>query len=74
MRCYVFANKNPIKFRDEAMVEVKTERSRVTLPILIAEKGITQPLLGLDWLDKLEIGLQGNRETNIIRNIQVNER
>ena len=56
------------------MVEVKTERSRATLPILIAEKGNTQPLLGLDWLDKLEIGSQGNRETNIIRNIEVNER
>ena len=56
------------------MVEVKTERSRVTLPILKAEKGNTQPLLGLHWLDKNEIGLQGNRETNIIRNIEVNER
>ena len=56
------------------MVEVKTERNRVTLPILKTEKGNTQPLLGLDWLDKLEIGLQGNRETNIIRNIEVNER
>ena len=73
-RCYVDVNRNPIKFKDEAMVEVKTERSRVTLPILIAEKGNTQPLLGLDWLDKFDIGSQGNRETNIIRNIEVNER
>ena len=30
--------------------------------------------MALDWLDKLEIGLQGNRETNIIRNLEVNER
>ena len=73
-RCYVDVNKNPIKFKGEAMVEVKTERSRVTLPIQIAEKGNTQPLLGLDWLDKLEIGLQRNRETNIFRNIEINER
>ena len=44
------------------------------LPILIPENKDTQPLLGLDWLDKLEIGLQGNRKTNIIRNITVDER
>ena len=65
---YVDVNKNLIKFKGEALVEVKTERNRVTLPILIREKGNTQLLLGLDWLDKLEIGLQGNRDTNIIRN------
>ena len=56
------------------MVEVKTERTKVSLPILITEKDNTQPLLGLDWLDKLEIGLQGNSETNIFRNITANER
>ena len=44
------------------MVEVKTEKNEVTLPILITEKENTQTLLGLVWLDKLEIGLQGNRE------------
>ena len=71
-KCFVDVNKNPIKFRSEAMVEVKTEKTQVTLPILITEKKITQPLLGLDWLDKLEIGLQGSRETNIIRNISTN--
>ena len=71
-KCFVDVNKNPIKFRGEAMVEVKTEKTQVTLPILITEKKNTQPLLGLDWLDKLEIGLQGSRETNIIRNISTN--
>ena len=30
--------------------------------------------MGLDWLDKLEIGLQGSRETNIIRNKTTNEK
>ena len=54
------------------MVEVKTEKTQVTLPILITEKKNTQPLLGLDWLDKLEIGLQRSRETNIIRIISTN--
>ena len=44
------------------------------LPILIIENNDTQTLLGIDWLDKLEIGLQGNRNTNIIRNITVEER
>ena len=56
------------------MVEVKTEKTKVALPTLITEKENTQPLLGLDWLDKQEICLQGNRETNIIRNITANER
>ena len=71
-KCFVDVNKNPIKFRGEAMVEVKTEKTQVTLPILFTEKKNTQPLLGLDWLDKLEIGLQGTRETNIIRNMSTN--
>ena len=31
------------------MLEVKTEKNKVTLPILITEKENTQPLLGLDW-------------------------
>ena len=73
-KCFVDVNKNPIKFRGEAMVEVKTEKTQVIPPILITEKKNTQPPLGLDWLDKLEIRLQGSRETNIIsiRNISTN--
>ena len=31
-------------------------------------------MLGLDWLDKLEIGLQGNKNTNIIRHIKTDGR
>ena len=31
-------------------------------------------MLGLDWLDKLEIGLQGNRNPNIIRHNETNGR
>ena len=72
-KCFVDVNKNPIEFKGEAIVEVKTEKTKVMLPILITEKKNTQPLLGLDWLDKLEIGLQGSRETNIIRSITTNE-
>ena len=64
----------PIKLKGEAIVEVKTEKAKTTLQILITEKKNTQPLLGLDWLDKLEIGLQGSRETNIIRNITTKEK
>ena len=56
------------------MVEVKKEKSKVTLPILITSNKNTQPLLRLDWLDKLEIGLQGNKNTNIIRHIETDER
>ena len=73
-KSFVDVNKNPIKFKGETMVEVKTEKSKITLPILITENKNTQPLLGLDWLDKLEIGLQGNTNTNIIRYIETDER
>ena len=68
-KIFVDVNKNPIKFKGEAMVEVKTEKSKKILPILITENKTTQPLLGLDWLDKLEIGLQGNKKTNVIRHV-----
>ena len=67
-------NKNPIKFKGETMVEVKTEKSKITLPKLITENKNAQPLLGLDRLDKLEIALQGNTNTNIIRHIETDER
>ena len=56
------------------MVEVKTKKSKEILPILITKRKSTQPLLGLDWLDKLEIGLQGSKETNVIRHVEEEER
>ena len=73
-KTFVDVNKNPIKFKGEAMVEVKTEKSKETLPILITENKNTQPLLGLDWLDKLEIGLQGSKMTNVIRYVEEDDR
>ena len=42
--CFVDVNKNPIKFKGEALVEVKTEKSKVVLLILIIENKNTQPL------------------------------
>ena len=67
-------NKNPIRFKGEALVEVKTEKCQKTLFILITENENTQPLLGLDWLEQLEIGLQGNNNTNVIRHIETDGR
>ena len=55
-KTFVDVNTNPIRFKGEAMVEVKTEKSKKILPILITENKNTQPLSGLDWLDKLEMG------------------
>ena len=55
-KSFVDVNKIPIKLM-VATVEVKTEKTKITVPILITEKKNTQPLLGQDWLDKLEIGL-----------------
>ena len=71
---FVDVNKNPIKFKGEAMVELKTENSKEILPILFTENKSTQPLLGLDWLDKLKIGLQGSKKTNVIRHVEEDER
>ena len=67
-------NKNPKQFKGEVPVEVKTDKSKEILPILITESKNTQSLLGLDWLDKLEIGLQGSKKTNVIRHVEEDER
>ena len=56
------------------MIEVKMEKRNDILPILITANKNTQPLLGLDWLDKLEIGVQGSKKTNVIRNVEEVER
>ena len=68
-KMYVDVNKNPIKFKGETEVRVKTNNKVTRLPILITEDRNTQPLLGLNWLDKLNIGLNNNNETQIIRKI-----
>ena len=73
-KTFVDVNKNPIKFKGGAIVEVKTEKSKETLLILITENKNTQPLLGLDCLDKLENELQGSKKTNVIRYEEEEER
>ena len=47
-QCFVDVNKNPIKLKGEAMVEVKTEKSKETLPILIIENKTLN--LYWDWI------------------------
>ena len=49
-KIFVDVNKNPIKFKGEALVEVKTEKSKETLPILITGNKNTQPLHYWDWI------------------------
>ena len=71
---FVEVNKKPINFKDEAMVEVKTEKGTEVFPILIMVSKDTQLFLGLNWLDKLEISQQGEKNTNIIRNMDNDER
>ena len=74
-KIFVDVNKNPTKFKGEAMVEVKTEKSKGILPTNITEnKCSTQLLLGLDWLDNLEIVLPGSKKTNVIRHVEEDER
>ena len=67
-------NKNSIKFKGEAMVEMKMKKNKKILLILITKNKNNQPLLGLDWLDELEIGLQGSKKTNVIRHEEEDER
>ena len=55
-------------------MEVKTEKSNEKLPILITKNKDTQSLLGLNWVDRLEIGLPGRKNTIIFRNIANDER
>ena len=55
------------------MVEVKTEKIKEILPILITENKTTQPLLGLDWLNKFEMGMHGSKKTNVLRQVNENE-
>ena len=51
-RCFVDVNKNPIKFKGEALVEVKTEKSKITSPILITEKKTHKQYWGLiGWIN-----------------------
>ena len=71
-KTFVDVKKIPIKFKGE--VDVKTEKSKEILHILITENKSTQPLLGLDWQDKLEIGIQGSKKTNVIRHVEEDER
>ena len=47
-KCFVDVNKNPRKIKGEAMLEMKTGKSKEVLPMLITENKNTQPLLGLD--------------------------
>ena len=56
------------------MIEVKNEKSKEISPILITESKNNQPLMGLDWLDKLENGLQGSKKTNVISHVEEERR
>ena len=64
----------PNKIQRRSHGGMKTEKSEEILPIIFTENKNNQPLLGLDWLDKLEIGLQGNKNTNFIRHIETDGR
>ena len=54
-------------------MEVKIEKNKEKVPIRITENKDTQSL-GLNWLDKLKIGLQGSENTNFNRNVINDER
>ena len=73
-KCYVDVNKNPIKFKGEATVNVKTTNGIKSLPTLITEEENTQALIGLNWLDVRKIKLNGPEENQIIRSVDTIER
>ena len=60
-------------FRGEAKVEIKAKKKERRIANTYHRKHKSQPILGCNWLGKLEIGLQGNKSTNSIRKLNTDE-
>ena len=58
---YKDVNDNDIIFEGQTLGKIETETEKLLLPLLIT-KNRTNPLLGLDWMTKLDIKLKENRK------------
>ena len=66
---YKDVNDNDILFVGQTIAEVETEMGKLQLPLLVTKKS-TNPLLGLDWMKKLDIKIEDPMKTKIIQNVK----
>ena len=63
---------NKIEFVGQTNATVKTNKTTLQLPLLITRANIT-PLMGLDWMKRLEITINSNTEAIKIHNIKMDD-
>ena len=69
---YKDVNDNKIEFVGQTNATVKTNKTTLQLPLLITRANIT-PLMGLDWMKRLEITINSNTEAIKIHNIKMDD-
>ena len=69
---YKDVNDNKIEFVGQTNATVKTNKTTLQLPLLITRANIT-PLMGLDWMKRLEITTNSNIEAIKIHNIKMDD-
>ena len=69
---YKDVNDNKIEFVGQTNATVKTNKTTLQLPLLITRANIT-PLMGLDWMKRLEITVNSNTEAIKIHNIKMDD-
>ena len=69
---YKDVNNNTIEFVGSTEAMVKTNNTTLQLPLLITKANIT-PLMGLDWMKRLEISLNTTNENIKIHNIRMDD-
>ena len=69
---YKDVNNNFIEFEGETIATVKSNGKQFELPLLITTKK-TNPLLGLDWMERLGIRLENLNDTITINNIEMED-
>ena len=69
---YKDVNNNTIEFVGSTEAMVRTNNTTLQLPLLITKANIT-PLMGLDWMKRLEISLNTTNENIKIHNIRMDD-
>ena len=69
---YKDVNNNTIEFVGSTEAMVRTNNTTLQLPILFTKANIT-PLMGLDWMKRLEISLNTTNENIKIHNIRIDD-
>ena len=69
---YKDVNDNKIEFVGQTNATVKTNKTTLQLPLLITRANIT-PLMGLDWMKRLETTINSNTEAIKIHHIKMDD-